>query len=365
MVNLKILGVGTAEHQFLHQSLDEWLEENAVDHEIEDILDVQQFIEHGVRSIPAIVINGKVKFQKNDYPDLKSFASAVKCYIDQFKSLFMKKIIVPTDFSDTASNAFQYGKWLAGYFKCTVEAVHVFYPATDINNGYFLNPELENKRKGQLEKFVSAPARTVAGESDSAGIEVRSQFILGFPIEELIAISKEPDTGFIVVGSTGESGLMGKLFGSISSEVARRAHCPVMLVPSGVPFDVFKNILYATNDPGMDAIMAPFVERFAATFGSRLHCIHVDRGSNDYPDWEISRMFEHNKHQVDVVGTSITASDIIEGLNNYVEKHHIDLIIMSTKRRNFWEVIIHKSMTKRMALTTKVPLLVFHYEDKI
>lgn len=57
---------------------------------------------------------------------------------------------------------------------------------------------------------------------------------------------------------------------------------------------------------------------------------------------------------------TIDAKTVTKGLNQYIEENAIDLAIMVSHKRNFWERIMHKSVTKKMAITTKVPIWVYH-----
>jgi nucleotide-binding universal stress UspA family protein len=51
----------------------------------------------------------------------------------------------------------------------------------------------------------------------------------GFPVEELINAAKDAD--MIVLGSRGAGGFTRLMMGSVSSQVAQHAHCPVLIVP--------------------------------------------------------------------------------------------------------------------------------------
>ena len=51
----------------------------------------------------------------------------------------------------------------------------------------------------------------------------------GFPVEELIKAASDAD--MIVLGSRGAGGFTRLLMGSVASQVAQHAHCPVLIVP--------------------------------------------------------------------------------------------------------------------------------------
>jgi nucleotide-binding universal stress UspA family protein len=88
-----------------------------------------------------------------------------------------------------------------------------------------------------------APARTVEArqaaqvETDKAlaGLEgphpesVMVTAVHGFPVEELLKAAGDAD--MIVLGSRGAGGFTRLLMGSVASQVAQHAHCPVIIVP--------------------------------------------------------------------------------------------------------------------------------------
>ena len=59
----------------------------------------------------------------------------------------------------------------------------------------------------------------------------------------------------------------------------------------------------------------------------------------------------------------VDGETVAEGLNNYIQDHPMDLVVMVNLHRKFWDGLFHKSRTKQMALTTKTPLMVLHMEE--
>ncbi|MEM8909430.1 MAG: universal stress protein, partial [Bacteroidota bacterium] len=68
----------------------------------------------------------------------------------------MKQIIVPTDFSDTAQNAYAYALRLAQAMALPLKVVNVCHPTTDSLNGIQVPtlPELVEAREKRLAQFV-------------------------------------------------------------------------------------------------------------------------------------------------------------------------------------------------------------------
>lgn len=55
--------------------------------------------------------------------------------------------------------------------------------------------------------------------------------VIGLPAEELLQAAQDAD--MIVVGSRGAGGFKKLLVGSVTSQVAHHAHCPVVIIPPG------------------------------------------------------------------------------------------------------------------------------------
>ena len=67
----------------------------------------------------------------------------------------------------------------------------------------------------------------VLGEFRPESVTVRA--VHGIPAEELIEASRDAD--MVVVGERGAGGFERLVMGSVSSQVAHHAHCPVVIIP--------------------------------------------------------------------------------------------------------------------------------------
>ena len=85
-------------------------------------------------------------------------------------------------------------------------------------------------RTEELRTMVQQEADKVLAALDGPHPDsVTVKAIHGFPVEELIKAGQDAD--MIVLGSRGVGGFTRLMMGSVSSQVAQHAHCPVLIVP--------------------------------------------------------------------------------------------------------------------------------------
>lgn len=73
--------------------------------------------------------------------------------------------------------------------------------------------------------------KVIAGLGENIPPQFGVDAVSGSPAEELLIAAKEAD--LLVVGSRGAGGFARLVMGSISSQVAQHAHCPVVVIPAG------------------------------------------------------------------------------------------------------------------------------------
>ncbi len=273
----------------------------------------------------------------------------------------IKKILVPVDFSETAGNALRYATAFAAHLgQSSLTIVHVFMPQVDSEYPNFIPPmkEFTSFRQKMMEDFLGG----IQELEQLKGVEVGKEIWLGFPADELIRRSGEYD--LIIMGTTGEGGLLNKVFGSVSSAVAQRADCPVILVPSDAAFSRICRVLYASHYEAADRRMVEQLAAFNELFHACIHFVHVRDAGSDRFDKEkeqiFSTLFKDGEPAFAFEIAELEGESVAETLNQYAEAHHTELIVLVTRRRNFWEKLFHKSQTRDMARIAHRPLMVLH-----
>ncbi len=266
----------------------------------------------------------------------------------------VKNILVPTDFSETAKGAFFYAKAFAETVNAKLKVVHVFMPSAESEYPNFVPPVADylKVREQMLKDFMT--------EVDPEG-KIENDILIGFPADELVIVSKNYD--MIIMGTTGSGGLLNKLFGSVSSNCAQRAHCPVLLVPKGTTFQPFREILYASNYESADEELINELVAFNDYFKATVHFVHVRGDNSNFEKTKeeiFEELFEKGEPSFGFYMAETDAETVAEGLSDYAMSHNVDLVAMAHRQRSFWEGFFHKSQTRQFALAVQMPLLVFH-----
>ncbi len=140
----------------------------------------------------------------------------------------IKRILIPTDFSEPSMEAFSYTVELNKLLKAKLYLLHVIQELTDfseLNLSPTVIPEIyatfeENAWKRLEELESSIPSDTPH----------ESHVVHGTPFNEIIKFAQTERVDLIVVGTRGRTGLKEILFGSTAEKVVKKAMCPVLAV---------------------------------------------------------------------------------------------------------------------------------------
>jgi nucleotide-binding universal stress UspA family protein len=140
----------------------------------------------------------------------------------------LKKILVPTDFSDCSDAALRYGRELASVFKAELHVLHVVQdPYTQPWAAEAFPAPL-----GDLLDQWQAQARTRMTEKvpEAEREHTFVAAVVGSPFFEIVQYAQDQRIDLIVIGTHGRGPLGHMLLGSVAERVVRKAPCPVLTV---------------------------------------------------------------------------------------------------------------------------------------
>ena len=280
----------------------------------------------------------------------------------------IKNIIVAIDFSVTARNAYRYAKGLAVTLNTELTLVHVKESLMIVSDVMItpFPPDYAQLIK-DMEKLVAEENKETAHLILKQ--EVKIKVLTGDPVFVLTELSENEEVDLIVIGTTGLSDVLTKIFGSISLKVSNKTRCPVILVPRDAKWQSIEQILFASDYDSMTMELTRHIIDFAMNIHAHIHFVNV---RNYDPILETKQkdiiwdnLFVTNDSNLTFEKHTIYGNDTVRELVRYSETKNINLIAFASKHRNFWTNLAHKSVTENMALSSNIPLLVMHLDDEI
>ena len=151
----------------------------------------------------------------------------------------IKKILLPTDFSDYSKAAAAYASEFADRFGAELHILHVLQDLVAM----VPEPGLAFPPPGDYMQELQESAEKALAQLPQPPLKDASRVIRetrqGPPFVEIIRYARESEIDLIVMGTHGRSGLAHILLGSVAEKVVRKSPCPVLTVrPSEHKFEL-------------------------------------------------------------------------------------------------------------------------------
>lgn len=167
-----------------------------------------------------------VELTPRDEELLRKGLKAAETALSPFK---LKKILVPTDFSEFSDKALNYAVAFAEQFGARLILLHVVEPAVYPEN-YMMVPQTFDDLNQNLINAAKERLAKVVLERISQRFEAESEIRLGRPYTEIVDAAKSKNVDLIIIGTHGYTGLKHVVLGSTAERVVRYAPCPVLTV---------------------------------------------------------------------------------------------------------------------------------------
>ena len=147
--------------------------------------------------------------------------------------IVLKRLLVPTDFSEPSEVALQYAKAFAQTFNAALHILHVIEERTlaygEMVSGSLPPLDLPGILES-IEKDVRERLNHVVTEAERDKYEIHPVTAIGSPFVEIVRYAKAQDIDLIVMGTHGRGPIAHLLLGSVAERVVRKAPCPVLTV---------------------------------------------------------------------------------------------------------------------------------------
>lgn len=273
----------------------------------------------------------------------------------------MKKILVPTDFSEHAAYALKVAAQIARKNNAEIILLHMLelpHQGGDAGTGAGHDvPEIMLFKNRAIERLED-----LMDEEYLDGIEVSEVIQFEKAFDGVMKISKKNEVDFIVMGSHGASGFNEMFIGSNTEKVVRYSDVPVLVIKNETDAFNADNFVFASDFS--DEVKKPFAKmlQFANAYNSHLHLVMINTPNSFKPTKTADKImkafiseFEYPNHSLHIYNDM----NVEKGILNFSSSKKADIIGMCTHGRTGFAHFFNGSISEDLVNHAVKPVITF------
>lgn len=305
----------------------------------------------------AVIQSGQRNFSEQEFQALER---AIEAQLNEMHSV--NRMLVLTDFSQEAANAARYATGLARHLGAKKITLYHSYesiavPATAFapyTGGFTESPEVSIQKITELKDEL----QEWCPENTEIDVRCDERNLMN----AVVTLSEQERIGLVVMGVSGKSGLERAIMGSNTISLAKDSPAPLLIVPPVATFQPIKTVVFAC-DLKRISIATPVlaIKHFINTLAARLVILNVNtEGGHINPEAiKETKYLDHLWDEQQAEYYYIDHQDTAKGIMEFAYRQRAELVITVPKQYGFFESIFHRSVTKKLAYHTHLPLLLF------
>jgi nucleotide-binding universal stress UspA family protein len=274
----------------------------------------------------------------------------------------MRKVLVPTDFSDNAMNALNYALELFKYDVTAFFIMHAYqddiYADEALRSKETIDQVTEiisNRSQLKLESILKEMRETAPNPRHTYTIISSNSMLL----DEADKIVDEENIDVIVMGTRGKTNDRRLTFGSHTLQVLKYVQCPVLAIPEGFKGIQPRHILFPTN------YLIPYKRRelkllceLASPYRAITDMLYISKSAKLSLRQEDNQNFikdELCKNEINF--KTVNGKSITNAIYTYIKENNVDMLVMVNTRHSFLENILFQSTVDKVSLYIDIPFL--------
>ncbi len=282
----------------------------------------------------------------------------------------MKRILLPTDFSDNAFNAIRYAMHFFKDEETTFYLLNTFTPVS-YHAGYLIeNPTLygmEDVGMINSKRDIERIEEKIRKEFNNPKHDFVRLSAFNTLVGEIKEVIDKYNIDLIIMGTKGATGAKEVFIGTHTMYVIKKVKCPVIAVPSDFEYEEPKDVLFPTDyNLSIDNKYLPLVKEICDKHICRLNILNayygvpLDGHQEEVKDF-LDEYFKGNAHVFHIA----EGVDVLEAVEDFQKKYKINLLVMIHNKHSFFENLLFKPVINQIAYHTNVPFLVIPSEEKM
>ena len=275
------------------------------------------------------------------------------------------KILVPFDFSEQASIAFDQAQNLAKVFNAQILLLFI-EEETGLLGRIFEDSEEQLERKKLHDKMKLKLDALATDAEVKSGVRIETMISHGKIYEKVTEIAELINASFICMGTNGAVGFKKKFIGSNALRVVRESKIPVITIHGKNHRRGCKNIVLPLDLTKETREKVNRAIEFAKHFGSTIRVISVITSTDEFEINRLTRQMEQVQKFIgsekvectaEIIRSGRSGESIATSVIDYSNKVKADLIMIMTQQElDFTEMFIG-SAAQEMINNSEIPLI--------
>lgn len=271
----------------------------------------------------------------------------------------MKKILVPTDFSDCAKAAEKYALFLAKKTGAGLRYLHIINTPVDWSklskDQESLFPEITQQIAASKE---SLKARIK--EADDLGIAASKLLVFNNTNDKLHKIAESENIDLVVMGSHGQYGFKDHVIGTNTYSMLRRSKVPVVVVKKELENPKLETLVFATNFKEETGRSFAKLEQLAEALKVKLQILYVNTPNqfmetNDIINLGKAYQKEFSNYSYDT--HIVDAFSVERGISQFLDKGDFDGVAVITEGKSDFVQYFSPSVTENLISLLLTPVI--------
>lgn len=269
----------------------------------------------------------------------------------------MKKLLCPTDFSETSDNAIAYAAKLAQVAGCELTLLNVqsLFDITPVEfiTGRQFTLKATTERLQEQSREVSQVFRI------TCHAEVEPTY------HKLSTVISEKSSQYdlLVMGSNGADDLYQFFLGSNTYNALVKARTAALIIPEGSLYSEIRRIVYAFDYLRERKLpLTPLIDfsnsvRADVTVLQVMEEAYSEDAERDLK--ELQFILETQAGGFPLNFETVRSSEVAKSIDSFIHKDEPDILALCSQDRNFLENVFHRSVLKQLSSVCSYPVFVF------
>ena len=276
----------------------------------------------------------------------------------------MRKVLVPTDFSENAFNALKYACQVFKYEISEIFIVHAY--TVDAYGKDVLERDTFEKLKETALKDSERQLEKVRFKITDYSPNPQHSYHLVSGIGTLADVTNDcvnrENIDIVVMGTRGETNDRSLTFGSNALEIMKHEHCPVLAIPENYEYRAPRKVLFPTDfDVPYKRRELKLLGTMMASFRSIVTFLHFDPPININHVQEDNKLFlEGCLQKPKLLFESTPEKEKTLAITKQIIRDDFEMLVMVNTRPSYLDEVLPQAQStiRNMGLQVKIPFLV-------